>query len=335
MSVITLEREKVLARFLELKEVLEKRNAEGIEKYRKGNFTLKFPNAKNQKISVKQIKHKFLFGSTAFMLRSFENLEKERIYKEHFVKLFNQAVVPFYWSDLEPQEGNVRFSKESENIYRRPAPDIVLGFCEEYGLEPKGHCLLWNSHVPQWLQEYSEEKRKEIVERRFKQIAENYANQIPSFDIINESASNYNFGKKELFEKYDEFALELGEKYFSKNIKILNETNKAIWVIAAHHKDDDIRIIGHAFLIVRQRSVRLIGIILHGPSTDTVAIHMVVITQQILQQYGIIVLGPVFDAMTIGNAVANAGNLNLSTFCFGSIAHARQTVEIEINKATT
>ena len=32
-----------------------------------------------------------------------------------------------------------------------------------------------------------------------------------------------------MFENYDEFGLELGGKYFSKNIKILNETNKAIW----------------------------------------------------------------------------------------------------------
>lgn len=229
MDVITLDREKVLARFLEKKETLEKRNEEGIEKYRKGNFTLKFSSLPCNKVSVKQIKHKFLFGSTAFMLHSFENSEKEKRYKENFVKLFNQAVVPFYWSDLEPEEGNVRFSKDSSNIYRRPAPDIVLEFCKEYGLEPKGHCLLWNSHVPQWLQSYSTEKRKEIVERRFQQISEEYASKIPSFDIVNESASNYNFGKKELFENYDEFGLELGGKYFSKNIKILNETNKAIW----------------------------------------------------------------------------------------------------------
>ena len=42
MDVITLDREKVLARFLEKKETLENRNEEGIEKYRKGNFTFKF-----------------------------------------------------------------------------------------------------------------------------------------------------------------------------------------------------------------------------------------------------------------------------------------------------
>lgn len=229
MDVITLDKEKVLKSFIENKDILEKRNAEGIEKYRKGDFTIKFANAGKKKITVKQKKHKFLFGCTAFMLNSFEKEEKEAIFKEKFVRLFNQAVVPFYWEDLEPQEGQVRFSKDSENIYRRPAPDIVLEFCKEYGIEPKGHCLTWNRSVPEWLQKYDVEQKKRILERRFKEIAEAYADKIPSFDIVNESASNYNFGRKSLFEGYDEYGLELGGKYFSKNIKILNETIGAIW----------------------------------------------------------------------------------------------------------
>ncbi len=224
-----MDREKILKSFIENKETLEKRNAEGIEKYRKGNFTIKFTDAGKKKIVVKQKRHKFLFGCTAFMLNSFEKEEKEPIFKEKFARLFNQAVVPFYWSDLEPQEGKLRFGKDSENIYRRPAPDIVLDFCKEYGIEPKGHCLLWNSHVPQWLQEYPVEKRKEIVERRFKEIANEYADKIPSFDIVNESATNYRRGLNFLFEEYDEYGLKLGERYFPNNKKILNETNGAIW----------------------------------------------------------------------------------------------------------
>ena len=229
MNVITLDKEKVLKSFIENKDVLEKRNAEGIEKYRKGNFTIKFANAGKKKITVKQKKHKFLFGCTAFMLNSFEKEEKEPIFKEKFARLFNQAVVPFYWSDLEPQEGQVRFSKDSENIYRRPAPDIVLEFCKEYDIEPKGHCLVWQCAVPEWLKKYSPKERKRILERRFKEIAETYADKIPSFDIVNESASNYNRGRKVLFEEYDEYGLQLGGKYFPNNIKILNETNEAIW----------------------------------------------------------------------------------------------------------
>lgn len=224
-----MDREKILKSFIDNKEVLEKRNAEGIEKYRKGDFTLKMNGNGVKKVAIKQTKHKFLFGCTAFMLNSFEKEEKESIFKEKFTKLFNQAVVPFYWSDLEPQEGKPRFRKDSENIYRRPAPDIVLEFCKEYGIEPKGHCLTWNAFVPEWLKKYSPEERKRILERRFKEIADEYADKIPSFDVVNESASNYRRGEKSLFAGYDEYGLELGGKYFPNNKKILNETNEAIW----------------------------------------------------------------------------------------------------------
>ena len=224
-----MDREKILKSFIDNKEVLEKRNAEGIEKYRKGDFTLKINGNGVKKVAIKQTKHKFLFGCTAFMLNSFEKEEKESIFKEKFTKLFNQAVVPFYWSDLEPQEGKPRFRKDSENIYRRPAPDVVLEFCKEYGIEPKGHCLTWNAFVPEWLKKYSPEERKRILERRFKEIADEYADKIPSFDVVNESASNYRRGEKSLFAGYDEYGLELGGKYFPNNKKILNETNEAIW----------------------------------------------------------------------------------------------------------
>ncbi len=215
--------------FLKNEEKLEKRNAEGIEKYRKGQFSLKLPARAGQKVTVKQKKHAFYFGTTAFMLGSFEKPEKEIQYKEAFAHLFNQAVVPFYWSDFEPIEGHLRMRTDSEFIYRRPAPDTCLEFCIEYGIEPKGHCLTWNHFVPQWLETYSPSRRKEILERRFKEIADEYASKIPSFDIVNESASNYRRGVKTLFENYDEYGLQLGKKYFPDNIKILNETNKAIW----------------------------------------------------------------------------------------------------------
>ena len=125
------DREKVLKSYIENKDKLDKRNKEGIEKYRKGGFKLNFTKDAKE-IHIRQTKHKFLFGCTAFMLGSFEAHEKEDKFKDLFSNLFNQAVVPFYWSDLEPEEGKVRFSKDSENIYRRPAPDIVIDFCREY-----------------------------------------------------------------------------------------------------------------------------------------------------------------------------------------------------------
>ncbi len=229
MEFQRVDKEYLLQSFRENREMLDRRNDENIEKYRKGDFALKLSGSNRKTVTVKQKKHKFLFGCTAFMLDSFESPEKEPIYREKFTRLFNQAVVPLYWSDLEPEEGKLRFSRDSVNIYRRPPVDTVLDFCSEYGIEPKGHCLLWNQFVPEWLAKYSTEERKKIVERRFSQIAAHYADKIPSFDVINESATNYHRGLAFLFEGYDEYALELGRKYFPNNIKIINEAMGAIW----------------------------------------------------------------------------------------------------------
>ena len=224
-----LNRDIVLKSYLENKEWLDRRNADGIERHRKGNFTLKFNTGSPKTLKIRHKKHKFLFGCTAFMLDSFECPEKEPEFKRLFAGLFNQAVVPLYWSDLEPEEGKPRFSRDSVNVYRRPPVDTVLDFCDEYGIEPKGHCLLWSNFLPGWFMEKDEAGKKEALERRFSEIAERYADRIPSFDIVNESASNYRFGCERIFKGYDRYGMELGAKYFPNNIKILNETNGAIW----------------------------------------------------------------------------------------------------------
>ena len=67
----------ILESFLKNEEKLEKRNAEGIEKHRKGDFTLKFSAKAGQQVTVKQRKHAFYFGTTAFMLGSTVKLDRD------------------------------------------------------------------------------------------------------------------------------------------------------------------------------------------------------------------------------------------------------------------
>ncbi len=54
------------------------------------------------------------------MLDQFSSPEQNKAYREMFTALFNIATLPFYWSDLEPEQGRPRFAKDSPNIYRRP-----------------------------------------------------------------------------------------------------------------------------------------------------------------------------------------------------------------------
>ena len=84
-----MKREIVLKSFLENKERIDTYVNDGIEKYRKGDFTLKFSKDGKKKVKITHKKHSFLFGSTAFMLDSFEKEGKEEDYKRLFAKLFN------------------------------------------------------------------------------------------------------------------------------------------------------------------------------------------------------------------------------------------------------
>ena len=126
----------------------------GIELNRKGSahINIKGENLpENITVEVEQKNHEFKFGANIFMLDEFECEEKNRIYREKFAELFDLATVPFYWSDLEPEEGKPRFAKDSPKIYRRPAPDLCVEYCKEKGIEPKCHCLNYDAWLPNWL----------------------------------------------------------------------------------------------------------------------------------------------------------------------------------------
>ena len=87
------------------------RQQTGIELYRKGSAQLLFETAdgsplpENITVEARQTNHEFRFGANLFMLDEFETPEKNAIYREKFPEVFNLATVPFYWRDLEPEQG--------------------------------------------------------------------------------------------------------------------------------------------------------------------------------------------------------------------------------------
>lgn len=65
----------------------------------------------NQEILIQQKSHEFLFGTNwgestiALVNGELSGKEKEQaeLRNEHFLRLFNQATLPFYWARFEPQ----------------------------------------------------------------------------------------------------------------------------------------------------------------------------------------------------------------------------------------
>lgn len=229
-------REDVLKNFRVFWEETAERVNAGIEQNRKGFATISVRDQSGNpvvgiKIRAKQKKHAFLHGANIFMLDELETEEKNMRYKEAFKQAFNEATLPFYWSDLEPEEGKPRFGKESPKIYRRPAPDLCLEFCEANGITPKAHCLTYFNFQPDWVDKNDIGATKQKLEKRYAELARRYAGRIHGWEVINELFCSQDPWNENPFFCADDvldWNFKLAEKYFTSNELILNEASQ-VW----------------------------------------------------------------------------------------------------------
>ena len=174
-------------------------------------------------ISVNQTDSEFKFGCNAFMVNQFDNEEDNDTYTEKFKKVFNQAVVPFYWRDDEPERGKYRFEKGSEPIYRRPPADEVLEWCEKLNIQPKAHNMVWlNPEIglPAWMPK-DKTKMQKLIDDRIRMLAEKYADKIPVWDVCNEVAEAGVY--EDMPEDYEVKAHQLADKLFPDCHLIFND----------------------------------------------------------------------------------------------------------------
>jgi len=164
-----------------------------IEKYRKGDATIEVVDAAGKPVRgvtvvVRQQSHEFLFGCNLFVLDQLETPELNAKYAAAFTNLFNCATVPFYWRDLEPEQGKPRFAEDSPRIWRRPPPDRLVKWCKANGITPKGHALMYvkNKFMPDWTNRTDAEAFRRQGAKHMAEIAERYGRDIAIWDVVNE-----------------------------------------------------------------------------------------------------------------------------------------------------
>ena len=225
-------REEALRYFDESRDFMEGTVRENIERYRKGKATLTVTDATGKPlsdatVSLKLKNHEFRHGANIFMLEELETEEKNAAYKAAFPQVCNLATIPFYWSDLEPTEGKPRFAKDSPRIYRRPATDLCLEYCLENGIEPKCHCLNYDSFIPAWLKGADVFTHKKALSRRFRVLAERYRDAIPSWEVTNETLDSYTptrYHSRFFHEKdFVDWSFREADRYFPNNRLIIND----------------------------------------------------------------------------------------------------------------
>lgn len=228
------ERRKVLEQFALQKEFMQETVQKNIEKYRKGDGTVTvcdkagnpIPNAK---VRVCQKSHAFRFGANLFMLDEMETEEKNALYKKYFAETFNMATLPFYWSCNEPEEGKTRYAIGSERMYRRPPIDLCIEYCRANNIEPREHGLAYEHWFPEWLYGKDTETVKAALEKRYAEIAERYADKIPTIEVTNEMT--WPEGRTDFYDsdEYVQYCFRLAEKYFPNNQLVINEGTGLCW----------------------------------------------------------------------------------------------------------
>lgn len=187
-------------------------------------------------VAVEQVSSDFLFGANIFNLGGYPTDALNDRYAAAFTGLFNAATVPFYWRDLEPEPGKLRFTPDSVMIARRPPPDTVVAFCEAHGLNMNGHCLVWDYRpwsIPPWLEDPAH--CGPLLERRIRQIAERYGTRIPRWDVLNESLSRFNIPENvadiaPLPPDFERLAFEWASQYLPSSAHLMiNETTPSSW----------------------------------------------------------------------------------------------------------
>jgi GH35 family endo-1,4-beta-xylanase len=207
-----------------------------IEQYRKGDAAIEVIDKRGNHISnvlvdVHQQTHEFLFGCNLFVLGQLQTPELNTKYETAFAKLFNFATIPFYWGDLEPEEGKPRFMEGSSFIWRRPPPDQLLKWCKEHNITPKGHCLMYVKSIfmPSWTAKDDPEKLISQSAKHIDEIAQRYKNEIFYWDVTNEEIARLKYYPRwhKVPENYMSWCYQqAGSKFTKQTVLIHNETSE-------------------------------------------------------------------------------------------------------------
>ncbi len=148
-----------------------------------------------QDVTVRQLKHRFLFGSNwgessvALANGELSGKAKELAERrnEHFLQLFNQVTLPFYWGRFEPQRG-------------QPQTQRILNAARWYqaqGCVLKGHPLCWHTITADWLLPLTNREILQAQIARIQRDVADFAGLIDMWDVVNEAVI------MPIFDRYD------------------------------------------------------------------------------------------------------------------------------------
>ena len=171
---------------------------ERIEKIRKGTFQLTIRDKNNKTlsnipVSLKMRRHAFGFGCYADDAPLLRTDKDGQIFREHFLSLFNRAIVPMFWGP-----GNATNKRYGwENPFSRNRYEKIAQWCAEHNLDVQAHVLTWPSsmYVPPEVAALKSSPAK-LQARTIKHIEEVIAangKNVHSYQVLNEPCATREF----------------------------------------------------------------------------------------------------------------------------------------------
>ncbi|HUU60510.1 MAG TPA: endo-1,4-beta-xylanase, partial [Phycisphaerae bacterium] len=155
---------------------------ERIHRHRTAEVTLAVRDARGRPlagkaVTVRQVRHKFLFGSNAFGMYKCRTPADSAAYRRCFAGLLNFATLPFYWGGYEPTEG----APEADRLA------AMARWCAAKGIRSKGHPLCWHEVCPAWLQGRPVAEVESVQLARIARDVRGFAGRIDTWDVLNEA----------------------------------------------------------------------------------------------------------------------------------------------------
>jgi endo-1,4-beta-xylanase len=148
---------------------------------------------------------------------------------------------------------------------RFESADRLLKFCAQSKIPMRGHCLIWNEWVPQWIKTMGTSERQAFFDSYIEEVVGRYAGQLQSWDIVNEpfwpghkAPGGYRLGPW-----YDAFGTGYVRRAFER-AAMADKRTKFVLNEAQTERDDDVGLAVRAGLLRLVDELKDAGVPLHA-----------------------------------------------------------------------
>jgi endo-1,4-beta-xylanase len=118
-------------------------------------------------------KNGFVFGAAAGPV-IFKDLAYRELYPTHTRIVTTDVAMKM--GTIAPRSGPKQFD----------SADRLLQFCNSNRIPMRGHCLIWNEWVPQWVKSMTVAERQTFFDSYIEEVVGRYEGKLQSWDIVNE-----------------------------------------------------------------------------------------------------------------------------------------------------